>query len=35
MLRDLVKIKVKLVKSRVFMLTHLKYNISITKEILR
>lgn len=35
MLRDLVKISVKEAKSRVFMLANLKYNINMTKEILR
>ena len=35
MSRDLVRIKMKLAESRVFMLANLKYNINITKEILR
>ena len=35
MSRDLVTIKVKYAKTRVFMLANLKYNINITKEILR
>lgn len=35
MSRDLVKIKMKLAESRVFMLVNLKYNINMTKEILR
>lgn len=35
MSHDLVKIKMKLAESRVFMLAKLKYNINMTKEILR
>lgn len=35
MSRDLVTIKMKLAESRVFMLASLKYNINMTKEILR
>lgn len=35
MSRDLGKIKMKLAESRVFMLANLKYNINMTKEILR
>ena len=35
MSRDLVKMKEKLAESRVFMLANLKYNINMTKEILR
>lgn len=34
MSRDLVTIKMKLAKTRVFMLANLKYNINISKEIL-
>ena len=35
MSRDLVTIKMKVAKSRVFMLANLNYNINMTKEILR
>lgn len=35
MSRDLVKMEVKVAESRVFMLANLKYNINMTKEILR